>query len=506
MFNKNYLQEKTNIFSFIESNFSLYNDLIRKDSYNYQQMMFLLTSSMLQIFSTYLNAYRYLSGKNEKNLNALINIFTYLDVFNLITINETFYLIYFISSFTISTFYFSFYWYFIIYHKKKLRKLFFGRIFRILTKYYIWILFYPSIITNFSRIFCSEIIFSNLSQIKCNIYNLQNIIFILLSILSIFFSSFMVVLYCLFYYNSIYHKKDYFSNNNEFFLLLYNLKKFLLGLLVTILSKNMLILFLMFILVLNLFFLYYYIILNPFSRNETSKLYLFFLIAFLGNILGCILNEIASKFYYKSSNSVFYIFIFIFFLEISIFIYSKHKNEIYIINETKIYKNYSKFSKFALLFQNFLSFSNSINFNGKLQFHVENCRKLSCFCKSEKIFDFKKNKNVIAISNKSLFAKYLIKEKFEEFVFQNKNSIEINILFSDFLFKKFKNLNLAIMKINSLENKILYPTQKYKIYKIRSSISTFNKKMNQGSYNGKLEIETIIFLEEQIDKVIYYLI
>ncbi len=100
------------------------------------------------------------------------------------------------------------------------------------------------------------------------------------------------------------------------------------------------------------------------------------------------------------------------------------------------------------------SYKEDTFFKGILNSHLtESCQNPSlngptkCFCKLKIVFDAKKHKDAsIALchSNKSIFAKFLIKSWLESFIQYNPNDLTMRIFYSEYLFHKLRRVNSSL--------------------------------------------------------------
>ena len=494
--------------NFFEKNFILYTGIIRKDYYTYYQMLFLISFSMLQFISTHLHSYKFFSNSKERYLIVFVDASTYLNIFNLLVINEGIYLFLFLTINIISLIYFSIYIYLIIYRQKKIMKIFMGRVFKHLTKYYFWLLYFPNLVINFSRIFCSDIIFNNLKNETCRNYNLRNVFLLLFSILNIIFSTLMVLMSSIFYTHSIYNKKDNLSTNSDYFILGISIKKFLIGIIITAPLKNNVTFFVIISFFISLIFLAYFIRVSPFDKEFTSKLMCAFLSAFFACCSGIFANEITKKYFFSSSNCIFFILFLLLIIEPFLFFYiRKYKKELILFSLKEEKASFIYFSQHVMFYQNFLSSFEDLDnlfYKGLVQNHVENCLDSYCFCKKKTIFDSKKEKEFSVEKSKNLkkvFGKMILKFRFENFIKFHPSEVNAYIMFAEFLFERMENLHLASIQLNNVERKFLMPFQKYKIYRLKDKFSRRNKKLNNFFHGGKLLIETVVLVEENLEKV-----
>lgn len=52
-----------------------------------------------------------------------------------------------------------------------------------------------------------------------------------------------------------------------------------------------------------------------------------------------------------------------------------------------------------------------------------------------------------------------------------------------------------------IENKFLFPIDRFRIYRLKSFILKGNRKINKEAYKKKLELEYVIEMEEKMDSI-----
>lgn len=75
---------------------------------------------------------------------------------------------------------------------------------------------------------------------------------------------------------------------------------------------------------------------------------------------------------------------------------------------------------------------------------------------------------------------------------------KVKILYAEFMFNKFRNHQIALKTLGEIEHGFLFMLDRYKAYQLKMKIAKFIKKKNKESYKGKLEIQTALYVEEQI--------
>ena len=131
---------------------------------------------------------------------------------------------------------------------------------------------------------------------------------------------------------------------------------------------------------------------------------------------------------------------------------------------------------------------------------------INCFCKKLFVYDSRKEKS-FALSNeiykRTIFGKFLLRQQFEDILKIFPQNANLNIMYSEFLFEKFQNIHLALLKMSLVSFKYIWPNQRYKCFSILNKIRQYAKKLNASSFKGKLEIESVINIEENLEKVVF---
>ena len=75
-------------------------------------------------------------------------------------------------------------------------------------------------------------------------------------------------------------------------------------------------------------------------------------------------------------------------------------------------------------------------------------------------------------------------------------------MYSEFLFEKLKNVHLSFIQLYLTRNYFMLPSEKNQVFRIFNKIRKYNKKFNKESFGGKLEVENVIFIEENLEQAI----
>lgn len=203
---------------------------------------------------------------------------------------------------------------------------------------------------------------------------------------------------------------------------------------------------------------------------------------------------------------IFFFFLQIFCLKIQNFLFyetlltpiNSKKSIDFIIKKTQILQNIS----------NSFDKTHDFYFKGLFESHLSNCKNAYCFCKNSKLFDSKKDRELDIQKRYAfkqyqiLISKYITKEWIEETLSLGKKTAQIQIFYSQFLFFKFRNIHQALWCLNSAEKIAFKPFDLKQIYQLKKMIKKFIKKKNFEYCDNKLEIEIIVFLEEQLEIII----
>jgi hypothetical protein len=492
-------------------NFTLYANVTQQRDYT------LVESSVLFLFSFYMMAvafshgYKIYSRLPDSSLQTFLQAASYSNMYSLLTMMKEIYLGLLFTSALIGIFYFLLFIYFILRNKTKARKSILATLFKLLCKYYSWMFYFPTSMLFFSRIFCTESIMNPLEKV-CKNTGGANILELTAAVLGLATTTFMTMWTSFFFCSSNYRKKNYFASNHPSVYLLINIRKLLLALFLTIstTSSQYLSFFLIANLSCSLILLFYFLRIIPFAKLIILREALFFETALMSICFGFILDELARGKVYEGSNTIFFCGSCFLIFEVFVQFFLKDHLESIALefekNEDKI--EFSLFLKrievLDLLTSSIDDYEN-LFFKGLMERHMQSCLKENCFCKKEVMYDSKKNKEYNLenkYSHKSIFAKMLVKASYENYMSHHpKESLPL-IYFAEFLFEKMKNLHLALMQLYQAERRVLMIDQRNKVYIVRKNIRNYNKKINIVSFKGKLEIEAVVFTEEQMDKIL----
>ena len=78
-----------------------------------------------------------------------------------------------------------------------------------------------------------------------------------------------------------------------------------------------------------------------------------------------------------------------------------------------------------------------------------------------------------------MFKKFLIKSWIETFLVANPHQYSASIEYSDFLYHKFRNIPLALKSLAQIENRFLYPIDRFRVYRLKHQIKKGNNKKNK---------------------------
>lgn len=69
------------------------------------------------------------------------------------------------------------------------------------------------------------------------------------------------------------------------------------------------------------------------------------------------------------------------------------------------------------------------------------------------------------------------------------------------MFEKLRNHQIALLALQEAERRFVFVLDRYEVYKLRMSITTWVKHMNTESYHGKLELETALQIEDEMSAI-----
>ena len=497
--------------SFLSRNFRIYITLCEETSYKYYQSILVISLSFVQLLTSHLHCYALYFVKAGSFLDYIITAFSYFDIFNLLTLGTILYKSLFFLACGFAYLYFFAYLMLLFASPLKIKKHFFTSIFVYFSKYYAFLLFFPSVIILTSKILCPHHVFANIDMNCSQLFPTEDILTLFLACSGLSASILMVFLNAYFCYSTWYIKTDYFSTHYERFLPAYHLSRLISAILMVIPTENPIYtpIYLSLNLIMAVFLLYLLLKYFPFSKFLIIKLFLFFVLLFLSQTIAMFIDYLTiNHLYFNQTNSIFFMFVTFFAFELGFFTFFEAE----LINIVKRPENlrmdfYGLIKKIRILHYIATSFTPAhlVYFKGILTFHFENCRNPWCFCKSEKIFDAKKGRELeIAKGSalKGVFAKYLIKNWFEDHLLYNIKDPKPSIFYADFLFKKMKNIHMALGHLYSAERKAFSFNDKRKILQFRQQIKSFVLEKNSEFCQGQLTFEIIVFLEDQLEKLI----
>ena len=495
--------------SFLYRNFLIYLTLSEETSFKYYQSLIVIFLSFIEILTAHLHSYEIYHVGSGTFLDYFITAFSYFDIFNVITLAAIVYNALFYLSAALAYLYTFAYISLLFTKPKKIRKNLLITLFIYFSKYYAWLLFFPSTVILSARILCPEHVFSPIQLTCTNILPLDDILSIFLAISGLICSIFMVFINSYFCYSTWYIKTDYFSTHYEKFLPIYHFVRLIMAVLMVIPTMNSYYIHIYLVINLKMGVLLLYNLMKyfPFSKFLIIKLFLFFIVLYISQTAAMEIDKITKDIlYFNQSNIGLFMTVTFFTFEISLFSYFEFE-VIRLVKspEEKKLDFFELIKKIRILHYVSSSFNPShlIYFRGILTLHVETCKNLFCFCKSIKIYDAKKGRE-LEISRRSnlkgVFGKYLIKNWFEDHIIYNAKDPRPSIFYADFLVNKMKNIHMALTHLCLAERKVFSFNDKRKILQFKQQIRSFVSEKNTES--TQLGFEIIVFLEEQLEKLI----
>jgi len=497
--------------TFLYRNFVIFFELSEENAFTSSQSLIVVFLSFIQFQTAHVHAFQLYYIQSGTFLDYVISFFSYFDIFNLLALGDTVYQVIFYVACALAYFYLLSYIMLLFAAKNQIKKNFFRLFFVYFAKYYSWLLFFPSIIMFGSQVLCPNNIFQNLT-LQCNgIFPTDDVLNLFLALTGFFSAVFMVQLNSYFNYSTWYIKTDYFSTHYEIFLPVYHTARLISAILMVIPTIDQY--FVLFYIAKNLFWglelLYLLIKYMPFSKYRIQQLFLFFIIMYISNTLAMLLDYLThNQIYENQSNYLYFAIICFLILENSVFSYFKWKIVDIVKSPELDSETFFALIRKIRIFQ-YVSSSyepyHMIYFKGVLSLHIETCKVATCFCKIDKLYDSKKGRELELGKRtglKGVFAKYLIKNWFEAFLLKSNKDPKPSIWYADFLYNKMKNIHMALTQLALAERKSFSYRDKKKILQFREQIRLYIKEKNSEFCHSMLGFEVIVFLEEQLDKII----
>ncbi|CAK58161.1 unnamed protein product (macronuclear) [Paramecium tetraurelia] len=403
---------------------------------------------------------------------------------------------------------------FILGQEYKPRKKFIGKLFVFLCDIYIWLMFFPCMVTCFEFCICNQ-------EQECN-FDIVRIILTLLAIFGLICGLLNIIVLTALFHNNWEDKKDCFNGENVIYLSSYQFSRFIMAFFVVFSTKAYTFIWLFMIVS---FLLYTFFLINilvgsgflAFGTKYTRTLFIIMLIFLVSVTFSTIVDEL-----HRSQNSdksienfsVYFAFTLIFLL-LTVGYNLRHTQsltiqfDIHSLSPDALQKQI--YTTLAFLEVSLSDISIDTYFKGILQRHLDfECQhpeikgEARCFCKKKRVFDSKKRKEVRVeewFTMKAIIMKFLMKSWIETYLSDRPNDVGIQILYARFMFSKFHNHQIALHILSDLEKRFTFVLDRYKSYQLKWKIIKFIKHKNSDSYKGKLEIENALFVEEQIDSI-----
>lgn len=501
--------------SFLKRNFFVYLELSETTGFKYYQSLLVIFFSFVEFLTANIHCYRIYFLNSGSNLDYIIVAFSYFDVFNILVLDTIVYKTMFYLACSLAYCYCFAYLILLFIETNKIKKHPMTSMFVYFSKYYSWILYFPTNIVLFSRILCPKHVFSGL-EIQCEeTFPVDDVLSLFLAITGLSCANLIVFINGYFCYSTWYTKNDYFATHYERFVPIYNFIVLIISVLMVIPtnSESYIVVYLSLNLFFGIFLLFFLMRFFPFSKFGVLKMFLFFTILFISINLSMLIDYLTLKFLFDSSgqetNSIYFFAVIFVLFELSFFRFFEYE----LISLSKspeslqfdFFKLIKKIRIFHFISSSFKP-SHIIYYKGLLSYHFEKCNNPQCFCKMEKVYDAKKQRDLEISKKTSLrgfFAKFLIKNWFEHHLAYNSKDPRPSIFYADFLFNKMKNVHMALAQLAFAERKAFSFNDKRKIMHHKQLIKTFVTEKNNDFYDSQLGFEIIVFLEEQLANLIH---
>jgi len=380
------------------------------------------------------------------------------------------------------------------------------RVFEFFTTFYIQIMLLPVFELNFRDLFCTDSTLDALGDRCLEGAHVAAFIFAAISAASGLIMTLLTLFYSM---NGIYDKKNYFSGQNRYWEALIALLRLILPLIMANSngSRTFLIAFTIFNTAASILLLAYFMKYFPYTKLESEYFTLVWLACYFSQGVGNLIYLVSDD----EDNNADYLFLFtlVFSIPGVLYLYNALKKRL--ISKEKVSSTSVLIRQIQVILQlkrtDKVQSDEEIQFRGLFTRHKLNCHNLKCFCKREELFDPKKNKDFEPskwANLKPLLLKYYVRYLFEDALDQGANDNDILIAYAEFLFQKFRNTHLAFYQIRKIlsANKYLYPGHRLRIFKLQHKINSYITMRNTESLDKPLEIENLIFIEEQLEKVL----
>lgn len=500
--------------SFLSKNLDIYLELSESLRFKYYQSLLVIFLSFLEIFTANVHCYREFYVKNESILDFLITAFSYFDVFNIMSVNASVFNSLFYILCSLAYFYACSYLILLIIHKTRIKKHPITAFFVYFSKYYSWLLFFPTNLALSSRILCPPHVFKALDLQCPRIFPTDDVVSLFLAVSALFCANFMVFLNGFFAYSTWYTKSDYFATHYERFIPLYNVFLLIISVLMAIPAENgaYIAVYLAISLLSSLTLLFFLLKFFPFSKFAVLKTFMFLTILYISETFAMLLDYSTLTSLYASdgkTTNFLYFFVICFalfekggfaFLEFELISLAQSPDAAR-LDFPRLIKKIRVFHYISSSFEP----AHVIFYKGILAYHFEKCTNSQCFCKRAKVYDAKKARD-LEISKrtalKGFFAKFLIRNWFELHFAGSSKDPRPGIFYADFLFNKMRNIHVALTNLSAAERKVFAFNDRRKILQQKLLIKAFIEEKNSEFCDSQLNFEIIVFLEEQLASVI----
>ena len=496
---------------FLHKNFLVFFLLSEETSFKSHQAGIVVFLSFVQFLTAHTHAYELYYVQSGTFLDYVITAFSYFDMFNVMGLGKTVFktLLYVASG--VAYLYLLSYLVLMFEETHKIKKQPFTIPFVYCCKYYTWLLFFPSLFIFVSQILCPNHVVGGLGITCTGILKFDDILSSFLAISGLAVACIMAFINSYFNYSTWYIKSDYFSTHYEQFLMIFHCLR-LVGVCLMVLPTTNQYYMLVYIpihLFQGLFLFWLLLKFMPFSKFKIQSLFMFFDVLYISITFGMLVDYFThNRPYDNQSNYLFFAGVSFIIFEFSAFSYLDWR----IIDIARSPEN-SPQTFFQLIRKvrvvHFLASSFSprhlVYFKGMLSLHIETCRNALCFCKLDRVYDAKKGRE-LELGRRSMlkgvFAKYLIKNWFEAFLFKTAKDPRPSIFYADFLFNKMKNIHMALSQLALAERRSFSYNDRRKILQFREQIRQYIEEKNSEFANSNLGFEVIVFLEDQLEKLI----
>ena len=381
------------------------------------------------------------------------------------------------------------------------------QVMRFLYTYYTFILLFPCLQIFLFDVLCNTDLLTSLNE-TCR--QGTHLLFWIMGFMGLIAAIFMTILKHWYSMNSRFDKNNAFAGENKKFEIIFTIIKSLLALLTALQVEGSEFkrFYVSIIFILSFFFMIGFIYYMPYTKKMVEYFCLAWIALFFTQNLTMVVYLIVAENedWYISVHFAIYLIVI---TPTVLTIYLKRQDYLRnnrnirstaeLIRQTYLYLNFNK--KSGMLSRD------EVVHRGVMQEHIRNCSLATCFCKQKKLFDPKKGRYISSanwLEHRNISMKLLIRAHLETRIRTNTKDADLLLLYAEFLFNKFRNTHLALYQVTKVSElgRFLSPSTKYKLFKLFYTITDYIQARNEETMDKNLEIENVIWIEDQFNLVI----